>query len=63
MLVHRLCECQLLLVEPGLDELCGAESAVGRMGPVQVVVDAPVFEEDPGFDDRVEELAVEALVA
>jgi hypothetical protein len=53
----------LLVVEPGLGELGGAESALGRVWPVQVVVDAPVFEKDPGLEERVEELPVEELVA
>jgi hypothetical protein len=33
------------------------------MWPVHVVVDAPVLEEDPGFEDGLEELTVEVLVS
>ena len=37
-----------------MDELGGAESAMSRVWPAQVEVDAPVLQEDP----RIEELAV-----
>ncbi len=48
---------------PGLGELVGGEAAVGAVGSVHVVVDAPVFDEDLGFDEVVELPAVEEFVA
>ena len=37
-------------VEPGLDELDRGEPAVRAVWPVDVVVDAPVLEEDLSFE-------------
>jgi hypothetical protein len=63
LLSHSLCECELLSVKPGLDELDRAEPAVRAMRPVDVVVDAPVRQEHLGLEQGVEALAVEVLVA
>jgi hypothetical protein len=62
-LSHSLCECALLLVEPGIDELDRGEPAVGGVRPVDVVIDAPVLCEHLGLAERVEALSVEKLVA
>ena len=62
-MIHPLCECELLSVKPGLDELDRGEPAVRAVGPVDVVVDPPVLEEDLGLEQGVEELAVQVLVA
>ena len=62
-MIHSLCECELLAVEPGLDELDRGEPAVRAVRPVDVVVDAPVLEKYLGLEQRVEALAVEELVA
>ena len=62
-MIHLLCECELLSVEPGLDELDRGKPAVRAVGPVHVVVDAPVLKEDLGFEQGIEALAVEVLVA
>ena len=51
-----------MLVEPGFDELDRGEPAVCAVGPVHVVVDPPVVEKYPGFEDGLEELAVQELV-
>ena len=63
LLIHPLCECELLFVQPGLDELDWGEPAMCAVGPVHVVVDPPVLEEDLGLEQGVEALAVEVLVA
>jgi len=63
LLVHPLCECELLSVEPGLDELDWGEPAVRAVRPVDVVVDPPVLEENLGLEQGVEALAVQELVA
>jgi hypothetical protein len=47
------------LVDPLGGELGGCQVAVGGVGPVPVVVDAPVFAHDAGFVQRVELPAVE----
>jgi hypothetical protein len=39
---------------PGAGELGWGEIAVGRVGPVAVVVDAPIVEVDAGLEQRVE---------
>jgi hypothetical protein len=44
-------------------ELGGGELAVGAVGSVLVVVDAPVLDEYLGFAEAVEGPAVEELVA
>ena len=43
LLIHPLCECELLSVEPGLGELDRREPAVPSVWPVDVVVDTPVL--------------------
>ena len=48
---------------PGSGELVGGEVAVGAVGSVLVVVDAPVLDEHLGFEEVVEPPAVEELVA
>ena len=62
-MIHSLCERELLLAEPGLDELDRGEPAVRAVRPVDVVVDAPVLEKHLGLKQGVEALAVEELVA
>ena len=52
-----------LLGGPGVGELGGGEVAVGGVGPVLVVVDAPVPDEDLGFEEAVELPEVEQFVA
>jgi hypothetical protein len=51
------------LVKPCLDELDRREPAVSAVGPVDVVVDSPVLEEDLGFEQGVEALSVQVFVA
>jgi len=62
-LIHPLSQCELLLVQPGLDELDRGESAVRAMRPVDVVVEPPILEEDLSLEQGVEALAVQELVA
>lgn len=62
-MVESLCECWLVSGVPGLGELGWGEVAVGAVGSVVVVVDAPVLDEDLGFEEAVEGPAVEELVA
>ena len=62
-MVQALCECWLVSGRPGLGELAGGEVAVGAVGSVLVVVDAPVLDEHLGFEEVVELPAVEELVA
>jgi hypothetical protein len=50
------------LVEPGFDELDRGEPAMCAVRPVDVVVDSPVLEEDLGFEQGVEPLAIQELV-
>lgn len=57
-MVQLLCECWLVLAGPGLGELAGGEVAVGAVGSVGVVVDAPVLDEDLGFEQGVKGPAV-----
>jgi len=61
--VQALCEYWLVLGGPGSGELAGGEVAVGAVGSVVVVVDAPVLDEDLGFEQVVELPAVEELLA
>ena len=58
---HSLCE--QLLVEPGLDELDRGQPVMRAVGPVHVVVDPPVLEEDLCFEQGFELLAVQELVS
>ena len=46
LMIHSLCEQELLLVEPSLDELDWGEPVMSAVRSVQVVVDPPVLEED-----------------
>ena len=62
-MVQALWECWLVSGGPGLGELGGGEVAVGAVGSVLVVVDAPVLDEHLGFEEVVELPAVEELVA
>ncbi len=62
-MVQLLCEYWLVSGGPGLGEFVGGEFAVGAVGPVHVVVDAPVLDEHLGFGEVVELSAVEELVA
>ena len=56
--------CGFWLVDgPGPGELGWGEVAVGGVGPVLVVVDAPVLDDHAGFEEAVELSAVEQLVA
>ena len=48
---------------PAVGVLGGAEPADAGVGPVGVVVDAPVLDDDLGLEEGVEQLAVEELVA
>ena len=48
---------------PFPSELGRGEQPVGVVWPVGVVVDAPVLDEDPGFEEAVEVPAVEQFVA
>jgi hypothetical protein len=49
--------------DPGLSELGRCELAVGAVGSVDVVVDAPVLDDHLGLEEAVEDPAVEQLVA
>lgn len=49
--------------DPLLGELGGGGVAVRRRGSVLVVVDSLVFDDDFGLGQRVEDSAVEQLVA
>ena len=46
-----------------MGELAGGEVAVGAVGSVDVVVDSPVLDEHSGFEEAVEDPAVEQFVA
>jgi hypothetical protein len=50
------------LVEPGFYELDRGEPAMCAVRPVHVVVDSPVVEKHPGFEDGLEGLAVAEFV-
>ena len=62
-MVQSLCGHWLVSVDPVLGELAGREITVGRVWSVQVVVDPPVLDEDLGFQQGVEALAIQELVA
>jgi hypothetical protein len=53
----------LLVDGPGSGELARGEVAVGAVGSVVVVVDAPVADDDSGLEEAVELPQVEELVA
>ena len=53
-MVQALWECWLVSGGPGLGELGGGEVAVGAVGSVLVVVDAPVLDEHLGLEEVVE---------
>ena len=57
--------CGLGLVDgvPFGGELAGGEVAVGGVGSVPVVVNAPVFDDYSGFEEAVELPGVEEFVA
>lgn len=63
LVVQPLCECWLMFGDPLLGELGGGGVAVRRRGSVLVVVDSLVFDDDFGLGQRVEDSAVEQLVA
>jgi len=63
LLVQVLCDFGLVGGGPVLGELGWGEVTVGGVWSVDVVVDAPVFDEDLGFEEAVELPAVEELVA
>ena len=62
LVLHPLCECELLSVKAGIDELDRGEPAVRAVRPVDVVVDPPVIEGDLGLEQRVEALPIQELV-
>ena len=62
-MVQALCGLGLVGGGPAGGELGWGEVAVGGVGTVDVVVDAPVLDEDLGFEQVVEVPAVEELVA
>ena len=62
-MVQSLCEYWLVSGGPDLGELGGCEIAVSGLGPLGVVVDAPVLDEDLGLEEAVEVPAVQELVA
>src|SRR5271170_4679380 len=62
-MVQSLCGHWLVSVDPVLGELAGREITVGRVWPVQVVVDPPVLDEHLGLEQGVEAPRVEQLVA
>lgn len=64
-MVQRLCGFELfdVLGCPGLGELGWGEVAVGGVGTVLVVVDAPVADEHLGLKEAVKLSQVEQLVA
>ena len=53
----------MVSVGPCSGELVGAEPAVRNVWTVHVVVDSPVLDQYLGFEQGVEALAVEVLVA
>ena len=62
-MVKLICECWLVSVSPCLRELARGEVAVRAVGSVFVVVDAPVLDQDLGFEQVVELPAVQEFVA
>jgi hypothetical protein len=62
-MVHRLCVLGLVPEVPGGVELGWGQVAVGRVGTVGVVVDAPVLDDHAGLEERVELPQVEQLIA
>ncbi len=53
----------MISVLPALRVLGWCEHAETRVGPIVVVVDAPVADDDLGFEERIESFAVEQFVA
>lgn len=62
LLSHPLSVCELLLVQPGFDELDQGEPGVCAVRQVRVVVDSQVVQNYPSFEDELQEMAVEVLV-
>ena len=62
-MVQVLCGLGLLVDGPGPGELGWGEVAVGGVGSVVVVVDAPVADDHLGFEEAVELPQVEQFVA
>ena len=62
-MVQSLCDFLLVVGFALLGELGGCEVAVGGVGPVHVVVDSEVLDQDLGLEQRVELPAVEQLVS
>jgi len=50
------------LIEPSLDELDGGAPAMSAVRPVHLLADPPVLDEDLGFEQKIEELAVQELL-
>lgn len=63
LVVRALRERWLVSGGPGRGGLGGGEVALGAVGSVDVVVDAPVLDQDLGLEEAVELPAVEELVA
>ena len=62
-MVQVLCGLGLVDGGPLGGELAGGEVAVGGVGPLPVVVDAPVLDDHSGFEEAVELPAVEQFVS
>ena len=62
-MVQSLCGHWLVSVDPDLGELGGREITVGRVWPVDVVVDPPVLDEHLGLEQAVEATGIKRLVA
>ena len=60
-MVQSLCNLVLVGRGPPQSELGRGEVAVGGVGPVGVVVAAPVVDDHPGFQQRVEAPRVELI--
>ena len=62
-MVSSLCELSLVLDGPGFGEGGRGLPAESAVSSIAVVVDPPLFGQDPRFEQAVEELAVQVLVA
>lgn len=59
LVLHALCGSESVYGGPFAGELAKAEIPVGGVGPLPVVFDAPVIDNDSGFEQMVDQPAVE----